>query len=138
MIKPLIRWVGSKQKLTAQLTEAIKLQIEATGAITLIEPFMGGGAATLYLAPLFKEAYCYDLNLALINFHQVTQRGPEALYDMIQYRARLYDNALRWNVNKAGIHVGNALLLRILYIIDRKSTRLNSSHPSISRMPSSA
>ena len=27
---------------------------------------------------------------------------------------------------------------RDLYGIDRKSTRLNSSHPSISRMPSSA
>ena len=30
------------------------------------------------------------------------------------------------------------LLARILRVLDRKSTRLNSSHPQLSRMPSSA
>ena len=33
---------------------------------------------------------------------------------------------------------GKTLVARVLAKLDRKSTRLNSSHPSISRMPSSA
>ena len=36
------------------------------------------------------------------------------------------------------IAIGIRRLLNVMLMIDRKSTRLNSSHPSRSRMPSSA
>ena len=35
-------------------------------------------------------------------------------------------------------HVVQSTLCALIWVLDRKSTRLNSSHPSISRMPSSA
>ena len=46
-------------------------------------------------------------------------------------------NALRWAVF-GNTQLRKSLSLDEAGIIDRKSTRLNSSHPSISRMPSSA
>ena len=36
------------------------------------------------------------------------------------------------------VHLEAAVLLQVIFIQDRKSTRLNSSHPTTSRMPSSA
>ena len=38
----------------------------------------------------------------------------------------------------AGTYVCNCIMYNALYLADRKSTRLNSSHRSLSRMPSSA
>ena len=36
------------------------------------------------------------------------------------------------------IYKGHSPILSAVFVVDRKSTRLNSSHPSSSRMPSSA
>ena len=47
------------------------------------------------------------------------------------YAYRYYDQLTLWQAR-------NAILGRVETIIDRKSTRLNSSHSSVSRMPSSA
>ena len=42
------------------------------------------------------------------------------------------------SINPKGIHIGDNTWVLSGAMIDRKSTRLNSSHPSSSRMPSSA
>ena len=66
-----------------------------------------------------KEYFAYGSNL---NFEQMAYRCPEAT---VVGTAKLdgYELAFRRGY---------------LTILDRKSTRLNSSHPSSSRMPSSA
>ena len=53
--------------------------------------------------------------------------GPVALYNIFQFKNRLL---------QAGLCALNSILMTV--IIDRKSTRLNSSHRNTSRMPSSA
>ena len=51
---------------------------------------------------------------------------------------RYTDDALMTYLEKAGIHPGILKRQVSLSQLDRKSTRLNSSHTDISRMPSSA
>ena len=46
-------------------------------------------------------------------------------------------NLNRWNVNQVKFYPGRSVL-KPEWIVDRKSTRLNSSHRCTSRMPSSA
>ena len=46
--------------------------------------------------------------------------------------------AHRLNTNKQFM-IGNGILaFAVIFVVDRKSTRLNSSHEFVSRMPSSA
>ena len=66
----------------------------------------------------FKFAHDYDLILRISEQYKIANI-PEPLY--------------KWRVKIGGISVEKKLLQ-----IDRKSTRLNSSHTDISRMPSSA
>ena len=67
-------------------------------------------------------------------------RSYEVFIGLRYLRAKRRNRTISLNtfVSIAGITLGVAALIGTLGIIDRKSTRLNSSHVSESRMPSSA
>ena len=58
------------------------------------------------------------------------------------YNSRKRSNFIGLSLSMAAMTLGMVVLTWILFVLvskgDRKSTRLNSSHPSRSRMPSSA
>ena len=77
----------------------------------------------------------------LFSFAAAQQMSPEALEKYIEKKLRRNHHTLRLNEKIIGDQ-GAVLLARSPLMksvrVDRKSTRLNSSHTDISRMPSSA
>ena len=82
-----------------------------------------------------------DKNSTCQNFRQVRIEGNRTVNREITYYNLDKDvNAIAGADGAGGIRqIGRMLLANnILKVVDRKSTRLNSSHSSVSRMPSSA
>ena len=74
---------------------------------------------------------------------------PEIVHEHINQAYRLIENnavlqkkaskdPYHWMKSGGRIAGGMAAVLAVGFVLDRKSTRLNSSHTDISRMPSSA
>ena len=57
---------------------------------------------------------------------------------LLSIKASVYVDLLDKNTKLSGAFIGGVLLSAVTSLPDRKSTRLNSSHSSVSRMPSSA
>ena len=99
---------------------------------------LAGGAAASYAPPVSMEPLDYTIqgdNLQLIRIRlkpgqEVYAEAGKMLYKQPQ---------VQWETRMTGETLGEKLLGAVKRkLIDRKSTRLNSSHSQQSRMPSSA
>lgn len=78
-VKPLLRWVGGKQKLTKKIVSMLKPVVSANPGSTYHEPFVGGGSVFFSLAP--KNAQLNDMNSELMNFYNETKRDWRAVHN---------------------------------------------------------
>ena len=101
------------------------------------EPRASAGAKLLFTEPqewaLVRELLKFDAVLAEVEEELLPNRLCAYLFELSQVFNRFYDQV---PVLKADGPARSARLA--LCCLDRKSTRLNSSHSSVSRMPSSA
>jgi DNA adenine methylase len=85
-LKPLLRWVGGKQRLAELISEKTPCNIK-----NFYDPFLGGGASLLIFLSLIKRTkikisgnmYVSDLNGSVINFYLMLQKQPLKLYKFI-------------------------------------------------------
>lgn len=70
-----MQYLGGKSAIAQRIAEVIK-EREPVRAL-LIEPFCGGGAATVALAPLFNQVRAYDIHPDLILMWQALSEGWE-------------------------------------------------------------
>ena len=76
--------------------------------------------------------------------NEVLTRGVEKIYPDKKSLKKLLLSGKKiklycgFDPSASSLHIGNAIQINKLSQLDRKSTRLNSSHTDISRMPSSA
>ena len=81
-----------------------------------------------------EDAYCIDINTNFKNGYKTRADASSRMSaDQISDVALSIEYVKQYTDSHSGISKNHAYLLR-----DRKSTRLNSSHTDISRMPSSA
>lgn len=79
-----MRYVGGKGKIAKSLAEVIR---DNTDATTICEPFMGGGAMTAALAPLFDEVLAGDAHEDIVLMWQAVLDGwvpPAVTYERYQ------------------------------------------------------
>lgn len=77
MVKPIIRWAGSKKKLVKKFSVYWDASYER-----YIEPFAGSACLFLHLAP--KTASLNDLNSELINAYREIAINPDEVYAELQ------------------------------------------------------
>ena len=68
--------------------------------------------------------------------HIFASSGDSRSYNKYYTSVRVEEGDTVWNI--ADRYIADSQVSKRDYVEDRKSTRLNSSHPSSSRMPSSA
>jgi hypothetical protein len=68
-----MQYLGGKSRIANKLAAFIKER--HPNSDTIVEPFMGGGAMTTALAPLFKKVLAYDINQDLILMWQALKDG---------------------------------------------------------------
>ena len=77
----------------------------------------------------------------IIDFQKVKEKAYQDAYVWAvteQQRLRIYGAPIELNLRKGETMHGEDDCIISMFREDRKSTRLNSSHPTTSRMPSSA
>ena len=121
MIAPFLKWAGGKRQLLPALRQHYPASFDR-----YIEAFLGSGAVffDLYASGRLRgtRVELYDVNPDLVGCYlAVRDRTDEVI-------AALRDLAKEHEAHGSACY----------YEVDRKSTRLNSSHVSESRMPSSA
>ena len=72
------------------------------------------------------------------NLRLELRRGSLVLAVLAALRKEQYGYTLRKTLERQGMVIDEDTLYPLLRRLDRKSTRLNSSHEFVSRMPSSA
>ena len=96
--------------------------------------YYGGGGSSRPKETIYASANAYrDMNRTLGNFYEIPKEDPEK-EEMRKELEELREMAYNRQTEKETADEQLALLEKS----DRKSTRLNSSHASKSRMPSSA
>ena len=81
IVKPFVKWAGSKNSLIPQLTKYYPLELKDGTIERYIEPFVGGGAVLIDILQKYvvKEAYAFDINKDLINCYNIIKTNVEEL-----------------------------------------------------------
>lgn len=77
-MKPLLKWAGGKRHIAEELLSSFPVDWNKG---TYIEPFIGGGAMFLFLAP--EKAIIADLNIRLFGFYSHIKSSPEEVFNGI-------------------------------------------------------
>jgi len=77
-MKPLLKWAGGKRHIAAELHLSFPADWNKG---TYIEPFIGGGAMFLFLAP--ERALIADLNIRLFGFYSHVKTSPDEVFNGI-------------------------------------------------------
>jgi DNA adenine methylase len=78
--KPLLRWVGGKQRLLRHIAGLFDRDALQNGQVRYFEPFVGGGALFLELAP--ASAALGDANQRLIEFYSCIRDNPRRVAEI--------------------------------------------------------
>lgn len=77
-MKPLLKWAGGKRHIAEELLSSFPVDWNKG---TYIEPFIGGGAMFLFLAP--EKAIIADLNIRLFGFYSHIKSSPDGVFNGI-------------------------------------------------------
>ena len=116
-MQPIIKWAGGKRKFATQIAGFLG---DVQG--TYFEPFLGGGAMLLYIAP--AHAVCSDINPELINFYNVVKNDVESLIELLKsefvpkHSKAYYYQVRGWDRNKEEYSKINAVkrAARFIYL----------------------
>ena len=79
-----------------------------------------------------------ELNLIGNDRTGAATRSAGSNLDQLGRKLDRFNATAKRSMGRAGIDAGQSFVAGFISAVDRKSTRLNSSHQSVSRMPSSA
>lgn len=91
--KSVISWPGGKH-----LARSIMMSFIPSGERRIASPFLGGASVELALAARGATVYGYDVDTALINFWQQSQRHPDALARELDPFGRRYIRRELWQL----------------------------------------
>lgn len=80
--KPFVKWVGGKTQLLSDIKKTLPDDFSQQGAITYVEPFVGGGAVLFWILqeyPNIEKAVINDINEELICTYKVVRDKVDAL-----------------------------------------------------------
>ena len=63
--KPFVKWVGGKTQLLSDIKKTLPDDLSQQGALTYVEPFVGGGAVLFWILqeyPNIESAVINDIN----------------------------------------------------------------------------
>jgi DNA adenine methylase len=88
VFRPVLKWAGSKQRLTTQILERLPATID-----TYYEPFVGSAAVFIALAAAkrFKHAVLSDRNAELVNVYKTVQRNVDNLVTALERHKKKHD-----------------------------------------------
>ena len=92
--KPFLKWAGGKSQLWPLIQACLPSGL-ATGELTYVEPFIGGGAVLirlLTLYPAIQQAILNDINPDLYYAYRTTQQQPEELIQALRALQQSYDD----------------------------------------------
>lgn len=91
-LQPIVKWVGGKRGLLDKILPII----QETSYETYFEPFLGGGAVLLSLAP--QKAIVNDYNEELMNVYHQVKYSVDKLLPLLEDHERLNSEAYFYNL----------------------------------------
>jgi len=88
-MKPLLKWAGGKRHIADELFSYFPVDWNKG---TYIEPFIGGGAMFLFLAP--ERAIIADLNIRLFGFYSHIKNSPDEVFNGIFEISKCFNESL--------------------------------------------
>ena len=130
-------------KIAKELSKSIGIDVEwVRSGLLILQPFNAKDAAKCCEKYLIKHEFLQSGQIHDLFPHVVNDRDGLWLADVAQVRNPRLIAALRLDLEKKGCRILEQVSVQSFIEqqgkLDRKSTRLNSSHTDISRMPSSA
>ncbi len=91
--KPFIKWAGGKGRLLSNIASRIPSWVRASGDITYVEPFVGGGALLFWILqeyPNITKAIINDINPDLTLAYRVVRDSAQQLIDLLEETEKHY------------------------------------------------